>query len=1041
MLGEFEQNASNNNLQEFTKFHQNNLNEEFKKYCKKNAEILLENHPDNLEINFSNIKRSLELNKPANMIIEQCNDSLQKICEQISKISNYGINLDMDLFDSKYEEIILKIATNAKNVLIYMREICENNYACLQNTFETYETFENKVKNYVNFNLKNNNFSTRNQLKDFISNQRKMIEDLNMLLEQNKGNSMTIWNEKLCFYEYPSLEEDSLEMIQDECESKQQVISKYIKEQEITLLNSYINTDAKRLFQIKSELNIIKEFIITESLEIHNQYVYHVNCFIIRKLSESGLECIEIFKKSYRSMEITYYVKFIMEYVLPYYKSSMNRIWSYFDSSDSHESFFLKVFQESKNCASYYSFLDKLENWTILMWSSGLEFIESEVNNYCGNIIENCQFFKLILKKLINFCEACKDIKQIDTKKLKSMEELSITIKDFKQDFEFAKKSQESKVQLHKKISQQFSTCISILNELFEKIDKIKKTLEDYEMLFLCFKTYYDKFIKYKESIFTSHNDYVMKTVIDQKKTSFNQRLEDNLSNRNTNAIRDKILRSNSNPQSNKRQQSNDIFRIKIEEDVIAENEPDGPSTLTDRFEKVRLRQSPDILLEQDPNVTNIKRLQEKENQILQDIMKNALNFNEAGNDFMSQANYLKYSNGTTSLKSGDDLKDLNNQKVMKKILSNYSTLQSENIETVMKVYSNFCLQNSEKLTEGNQSMFNDTKLYIKSFTSSLSGHLSLIKKELENHPGEINPKIFKDFIEIRMFGEESIEKLFKAQVDILETLHKIVIQTSTLLDLNFSNKKQFESMINIVDLVNKCIQIGEEAENQFSNYSYLNYQPFMDQLKNYIQRTGHGAIFFLGFKDLESLTNICDFSQHIFVINSNHETMIDKILYACGENKEIKLDKKETKDGLLELNHGFFIGELNDQFEQIAYNCNIYLEKVYKPGTVCQQKGTSAEYEKKVLPGVKKENINQMKEIIEENQNIFRIMIGTCNYLVKREEHKGKVLSKLGQIQEKFDFVLSRKKFEKNQMLEQIINKFYKKIELYKRCLLENTS
>jgi hypothetical protein len=230
------------NQQDFTLFHQNNLNDEFRRYCKKNAPILLQNHPDNFT-GFKKLLESIKLNKPF-INLEACNDSLQKLVVQISKIENYSIQSRLNLQSQKYESVITKIAFNAKNILIYARQICENNFYCVQTLYTLHQTFHTSTQAF-----KSQNLTTRPKSKDsyetHIKAQALGLKTLTAQLDSIKDSSMVIWPSANTWFDDQTFLED-FEIIKADSEGKQTSILKHIQCLDSDLQNAYVNSDNKR---------------------------------------------------------------------------------------------------------------------------------------------------------------------------------------------------------------------------------------------------------------------------------------------------------------------------------------------------------------------------------------------------------------------------------------------------------------------------------------------------------------------------------------------------------------------------------------------------------------------------------------------------------------------------------------------------------------------------------------------------------------------------------------------------------------------------
>ena len=212
------------NQQDFTLFHQNNLNDEFRRYCKKNAPILLQNHPDNLT-GFKKLLESIKLNRPF-INLEACNDSLSKLVDQISKIENYSTQSTLNLQSSKYESAITKIAFNAKNILIYSRQICENNFHCLQTLFTLHQSFSKDTQTFTTEN-KTTNFKSKDSYQSHIKAQASALKTLTKLLDSCKDSSMIIWASANTWFDDQFFKDD-FEIIKADSQGKQTSILKHI---------------------------------------------------------------------------------------------------------------------------------------------------------------------------------------------------------------------------------------------------------------------------------------------------------------------------------------------------------------------------------------------------------------------------------------------------------------------------------------------------------------------------------------------------------------------------------------------------------------------------------------------------------------------------------------------------------------------------------------------------------------------------------------------------------------------------------------------
>lgn len=310
-----------------------------------------------------------------------------------------------------------------------------------------------------------------------------------------------------------------------------------------------------------NELRAIKEFFDGQELVDHNQYLYGTALHLLGEIGGLGEGCVGVFRKGFGDLEVSYYVRYLTGFVLPYYKNSINKIWAWFDSEENGENFFLKVRDEREKGASFVSFLDKLENWAIVMWGSDLGFLKTEINQFCERIIEDCEAYKARLVSLVNFCRLCGDLKEIDVRKLRTMESLSLNIKTFKSKIGRLD-SYPAKLDLHKKISMEFSVCITTLNQELQNIQKIKTNLEDYQLLFSSFRIYHEKFLKYSQSIGTSHKDYILKASADLQKSKLAQLQTDSLKHTEDRSlpISKTSTRSRSNPLTPK---SQDIFNLR----------------------------------------------------------------------------------------------------------------------------------------------------------------------------------------------------------------------------------------------------------------------------------------------------------------------------------------------------------------------------------------------------------------------------------------------------------------------------------------------
>ena len=115
---------------------------------------------------------------------------------------------------------------------------------------------------------------------------------------------------------------------------------------------------------------------------------------MLKEMGGKGEACVGFFRKSFGGLEVSYYVRYLSGFVLPYYKGSIGKVWDYFDGEENGENFFLKVKEERERGEGFVSFLDKLENWAIVMWGSDMGFLKTEINQFCEKIIEDCEAYK-----------------------------------------------------------------------------------------------------------------------------------------------------------------------------------------------------------------------------------------------------------------------------------------------------------------------------------------------------------------------------------------------------------------------------------------------------------------------------------------------------------------------------------------------------------------------------------------------------------------------------------------------------------------------
>ena len=171
----------------FTSWHENNLNEEFQRYCKKNAEVLLSSYPADKFAHFQKTFDQIKLNE-SQVKLEEGGDAIKKLCDQISdtqKLSNVHNRAEasyvsankspraVDIENAK----LVKVASNTKNVLNYCIEVCENNWACVSNLISDYEIFQG-LKDSYDKDFAEQALSSKKDFEDFLLEQSAKIESM-----------------------------------------------------------------------------------------------------------------------------------------------------------------------------------------------------------------------------------------------------------------------------------------------------------------------------------------------------------------------------------------------------------------------------------------------------------------------------------------------------------------------------------------------------------------------------------------------------------------------------------------------------------------------------------------------------------------------------------------------------------------------------------------------------------------------------------------------------------------------------------------------